>query len=149
MPDRGSEVYKDIHKEIKRECRQAKENYLNTKCKDIEDDKRHNSREMYRKVREINKKRSHKWGGTIENKNGRILFEAEEVRERWAEYVEELYNDNDRQDDGEGREINLELPILESEVVTALARMGKNKACGVDQIPTEFLKQMGENGTKC
>ena len=71
------------------------------------------------------------------------------MRERWAEYVEELYNDNDRQDDGDGREINLELPILESEVVTALARMGKNKACGVDQIPTEFLKQMGENGTKC
>ena len=49
---------------------------------------------MYDKVKELTKKCTLKDGGPITDKNGKILFDQEEVDKRWVEYIKELYGDD-------------------------------------------------------
>ena len=82
--------------------------------------------------------------GTIKNRKGKGLTEAEEIKKRWQEYTEELYkkglNDPDNHD---GVIIHLEPDILECEVKWPLRNITINKASGGDGIPAvvfHFLK---------
>ena len=87
--------YNVINKEIVDECRQAKENWLNEQCEEIESlEKQHKTKEMYDKVKELTKKCTLKGGGSITDKNGKILFDQEEIDKRWVEYIKELYDDD-------------------------------------------------------
>ena len=56
--------------------------------------KQHKTKEMYDKVKELTKKCTLKGGGYITDKNGKILFEQEEIDKRWVEYIKELYDDD-------------------------------------------------------
>ena len=78
---------------------------MNNKCKEFEDlDKRHKSREMRKKIKEVtNKRKSRAGNNCIKDKLGKMLFDTEDVTNRWVEYVDELYND----DRGEPPEILL------------------------------------------
>ena len=77
------------------ECRQAKENWLNEQCEEIESlEKQHKTKEMYDKVKGLTKKCTVRSGGSITDKNGKILFYQEENCKRWVEYIKELYDDN-------------------------------------------------------
>ena len=85
--------YNVINKEIVDEYRQAKENWLNEQCEETESlEKQHKTKEMYDKVKEITKKFTQKGGGSITEKNGKILFDQKEIAKRWVEYRKELYN---------------------------------------------------------
>ena len=79
--------------------------------------------------------------GTIKDKNGQDLTEAEKIRKRWQEYTEELLkkglNDLDNHD---GVVTHLETDILECEVKWALGTITMNKASGGNAIPAELLK---------
>ena len=87
--------YNVINKEIVDECRQAKENWLNEQYEEIENlEKQHKTKEMYGKVKELTKKCTLKGEGSITDKNGKILFDKEEIDKRWVEYIKELYNDD-------------------------------------------------------
>ena len=87
--------YNVISKEIVGECRQAKENWLNEQCKEIESlEKQHKTKEMHDKVKELTKKCTLKSGGSIADKYGKILFDQEEIVKRWVEYIKELYDDD-------------------------------------------------------
>ena len=69
--------------------------------------------------------------GTIKDKNGRDLVDAEEIKKRWKEYMEELYKkDSDVLDDYDGMVSHPEPDILESEVKWALGSTAVNKASG-------------------
>ena len=74
--------------------------------------------------------------GSIKDRNGMDLTEAEGIKKRWQEYTEELYkkelHDQDNQDDVI---TDLEPDILECEVKWALERITTNKASGGDRIP--------------
>ena len=74
--------------------------------------------------------------GSIKNRNGKNLTEAEEIKKRWQEYTEELYkkglNDPDNHD---GVVTHLEPDILECGVKWALGSITMNKASGGDGIP--------------
>ena len=48
---------------------------------------------MYDKMKELTKKCTQKCGGSITDKNGKILFDQEEIAKRWFEYIKELYDD--------------------------------------------------------
>ena len=69
--------------------------------------------------------------GTIKDRNGKDLTEAEEIKKRWQEYIEERYkqglNDPDNQSDVV---THLELYILECEVQWALGSTATDKASG-------------------
>ena len=78
--------------------------------------------------------------GTIKHKNNMDLMEAEDVKKRWQEYIEELYkrdlNDPDHHD---GVITQLESDILVCEVKWALGKLTINKANGSDRIPAELF----------
>ena len=69
--------------------------------------------------------------GTIKDRNGRDLTEAEDIKKRWREYTEELYKkDHHDSDNHDGMNTHLEPDILECEVKWALGSITKNKASG-------------------
>ena len=86
--------------------------------------------------------------GTIKDRNGMDLTEAEELKKRWQEYTE-LYkkglNDPDNHD---GVVTHLELDILECEVKWALGSVTVNKDSGRDGIPAELLKILKDDAVK-
>ena len=49
---------------------------------------------MYDKVRQLKKKCTQKGEGSITDKNGKMLFDQEEIAMRWVEYIKELYDDD-------------------------------------------------------
>ena len=72
----------------------------------------------------------------IKDKNGKDLREAEEIRKRWQEYTEKLYQkDLSDLDNHDGVAIHLEPDILECEVKWALESITTNRASGGDEIP--------------
>ena len=79
--------------------------------------------------------------GLIKNRNGRDLTEAEDIKNRWQEYTEELYkkdlHDPDNHDD---MITHLEPDILECEVKWALGSITTNKASGGEVIPVELFQ---------
>ena len=77
--------------------------------------------------------------GTIKNRNGMDLTEAEDIQKRWQEYTEELYKkDLHDPDNHDGVITHLEPDILECEVKWALGSITTNKASGGDGIPVEL-----------
>ena len=79
--------------------------------------------------------------GTIKNRNGTDLTEAEDVRKRWQEYTEELYKkDLHDPDNHDGVITHLGPDILEFEVKWDLGSITTNKASGGDGIPVELLQ---------
>ena len=79
--------------------------------------------------------------GSIKDRNGKDLTEAEDIKKRWQEYTEELYKrDLHDQDNHNGVIIHLEPDILECEVNWALGSITMNKASGRDGTPVELFQ---------
>ena len=98
------------------------------------------TRDLFKKIREI-KGTFHAKMGTIKDRNGIDLTEAEDIKKRWQDYTEELYKkDHSDPDTHDGVITHLEPDILESEVKWALGSITMNKASGGDGIPVSYLK---------
>ena len=79
--------------------------------------------------------------GTITDRNGRDLTEADAIKKRWQEYTEELYKkDRHKPDNHDGLITHLEPDILECEVKWTLGSITMNIARGGDGIPIEYFK---------
>src|SRR3989441_4222356 len=146
---RDEEQHKKLKQEIRKLCRQVKDKYYEDKCKEIEIlDKAHSQLLMYQKIKELRPK-GNRGLQTIKSKQGNVLVEKEEVMERWAEYVEELYKDENRGVDDiiEMGQMENEVYTICSEEIEAVIRdLPKGKACGSDNISAELLQCMGEKG---
>ena len=87
--------------------------------------------------------------GSIKDKNGMDLSEAEDIKKRWQEYTEELYKkDLHDPDNHDGVISYLEADILECEVKLALRSITMNKASGCDGIPVELLQILKDDAVK-
>ena len=87
--------------------------------------------------------------GTIKDKQGRDLVDAEEIKKRWEEYTEELYKkDLNETDYYDGVVSHPEPDILECEIKWALRSSAVNKASGCDKIPAELFKSLKEDAIK-
>ena len=87
--------------------------------------------------------------GSIKDKNGMDLTEAEDIKKRWQEYTEELYKkDLHDPDNHDGVITELEPDILECEVKQALGSIIINKARGGDGIPVELFQMLKDNAVK-
>ena len=96
------------------------------------------TRELFKKIRD-NKGIFHAKMGSIKDRNGMDLTEAEDIKKRWQEYTEELYKkDLHDPDNHDGVIIRLEPDMLECEVKWALENITTNKASG-DGIPVELF----------
>ena len=106
------------------------------------------TRELYRKIRDT-KETFHEKIGTIKDRNGMDLTEAEYIKKRWQEYTEELYKkDLNVPDNHNGVITHLEPDILEGKVKWALGIITMNKASGGDGIPLELLQILKDDAVK-
>ena len=87
--------------------------------------------------------------GSIKDRNGRDLTEAEDIKKRWQEYTEELYK-KDLHDphNHDGVITHLEPDILECEVNWASGSITTNKASGGDGIPVELFQILKDDAVK-
>ena len=87
--------------------------------------------------------------GSIKDRNGMDLTEAEDIQKRWQEYTEELYKkDLHDPDNHDGVITHLEPDILECEVKWALESITMNKASGGDEIPVELFQTLKDDAVK-
>ena len=84
--------------------------------------------------------------GSIKDRNGMNLTEAEDIKKRWQEYTEELYKKDLH--DHDGVITHLEPDILECEVKWALESITLNKARGGDGIPVELFQILKDDAVK-
>ena len=132
--------YKHLNVEFQRIARRDKKAFFSDQCKEIEENNRMGkTRDLFRKMRDT-KGTFHAKMGTIKDRNGVALTEAEDTKKRWQEYMKELYKkellDLDNHD---GVITHLEPDNLECEVKWALESVTTNKASGGDGIPVELF----------
>ena len=106
------------------------------------------TRDLFKKIRDT-KRIFHAKMGTIKDKNGMDLTEAEDTKKRWQEYTEELYQkDLHDPDNHNGVITHLDSDILELEVKWALGNITKNKPSGGDRIPVELFQILKDDAVK-
>ena len=85
------ERYKHLNAEFQRIARRDKKAFLSNQCKEIEENNRMGrTRDRFKKIRDI-EGTFHAKMGSIKNRNGMELTEAEDIKKRWQEYTEALY----------------------------------------------------------
>ena len=108
------ERYTPVNGEFQRIARRDKKAFLSDHCKEIEENNRMGkARNFFKKIRDT-KGTFHAKMGTIKDRNGMNLTEAEDIKKKWQKYTEELYkNDLHDSDNHNGVITHLELDILE------------------------------------
>ena len=85
------ERYTHLNAEFQRIVRRDKKAFLSDQCKEIEENNRKGKiRDLFKKIRDT-KRTCHSKMGSINDRNGMDLTEAEDIKKRWQEYTEELY----------------------------------------------------------
>ena len=111
--NREKERYTHLNAEFQRIARREMKAFLSDQCKEIEENNRMGkTRDLFKKIRNT-KGIFHAKMGTIKDRNGRDLTEAEDTKKRWQEYTEELYKKDLHDPDNHGGVITyLEPDIL-------------------------------------
>ena len=106
------------------------------------------TRDLFKKIRDT-KGTFHAKMGLIKDRNGMDRTEAEDIKKRWQEHMEELYKkDLHDPDNHDGVITHLEPDILECEVKWALETITTNKASGGDGIPVELFQILEDDAVK-
>ena len=106
------------------------------------------TRDLFKKIRDT-KGIFYAKMGSIKDRNGMDLTEAEDIMKRWQEYTEELYKkDLNDPDNHDGVITDLEPDLLECEVQWALESITTNKASGGDAIPVGLFQILKDNAVK-
>ena len=137
---RAKERYTHVNAELQRIARRDKE---------IEENNRmEKTRDLFKNIRDT-KGIFHAKMGSIKDRNGMDLAEAEDIKKRWQEYTEELYKtDLHDQDSHNGMITHIEPDILECEVKWPLGSITMNKASGGDGIPVELFQILKNDAVK-
>ena len=105
------------------------------------------TRELFKKIRDT-KGTFHAKMGSIKDRNGMDLTEAEDIKKRWQECTGLYKKGLNDQGNHDGMVIHLEPDILECEVKWALGSITKNKASGGDGILAELFQILKDNAVK-
>ena len=135
------ERYTQLNAEFQRIPKRNKKAFLSDQCKEIEENNRiGRTRDLFKEIRDT-KGTFHAQIGTIKDRNGMDLTEADDIKKRWQDYTEELYKKDLHNPDNHDDVItHLEPDILECEGKWALGSITMSKASGGDGIPVELLK---------
>ena len=139
----------NLNAEFQRIARRDKKALLSDQSKEIEENNRMGkSRDLFKKIRDT-KGIFHATMGTIKDRNGMDLTEAGDIKKRWQEYTEELYNKDLHDPDNQNGVItHLEPDILECEGKWVLGSITTNKASGSDGIPVELFQILRDDAVK-
>ena len=143
------ERYTHLNAEFQRIARRDKKAFLSDQCKEIEENNRMGkTRDLFKKIRDT-KGKFHAKMVSIKDRNGMDLTEAEDIKKRWQEYMEELYKkDLHDPDNHDGVITHLEPDILECEVKWALGSIPTNKLSGGDGIPAKLFQILKDDAMK-
>ena len=87
----GKERYTHLNAEFQRIAQRDKKAFLSDQCKEIEENNRMgNTRDLFKKIRDT-KGTFHAKMGSIKDRNGMDLTEADDIKKRWKGYTEEMY----------------------------------------------------------
>ena len=133
--------YTHLNAEFQRTARRDKKAFLSDQGKEIEENNRlGKTSDLFKKISDT-QGIFHAKMSSIKDRNGRDLTEAEDIKNKWQEYTEELYkkclHDPDNHD---GVITDLEPDILECEVQWALGSITMNKASGGDGFPVDLFQ---------
>ena len=135
--------------EFQRIVRRDKKAFLSDQCKEIEENNRiGNTRYILKKIRDT-KGTFHAKMGSIKDRYGMDITEAEDIKKRWQEYIGEVYKKYlQNPDNHDGVIPHLEPDIMECEVKWALGSITTNKASGSDGIPVELFYILKDDAVK-
>ena len=126
--------------EVQRIANINKKDFLSEHCKEIEENNRMGkTRDLYKNIRDI-KVTFHAKMGSIKDRNGMDLTEAEDIKKRWQEYTALHKKDLHDPDNHDGVITHLEPDILECEVKWVLGSRSMNKTSGGDGIPVDLFQ---------
>ena len=139
-----------MNAEFQRIARRDKKAFLGDQYKEIEENNRTGkTRDLFNKTRNTKGTTFHTKMGSIKDRNGMELTEAQGTKNRWQEYTEELYKKDPHDPDKHDVVItHLEPDILECEVKRALESITMNKASGGDGIPVELFQILKDDALK-
>ena len=144
-----NERYIHLNAEFQRIVRRHKKAFVSDQCKEIEENNRMGKiRDLFKKIKDT-KGAFHAKMGTIKERNGMGLREAEDIKKRWQEYTEELHKkDLHDPDNYDGMITCLEPDIMECEVKWALGSITMNKASGSDGISADLFKILKDDAVQ-
>ena len=106
------------------------------------------TRNLFKKIRDTKGTFQAKMG-SIKDRNGMDLTEAEDIKKKWQEYTEELYKkDLHDPDNHDGVITHLEPDILECEIKWTLGSITTNKARAGDGMPAELFQILKADAVK-
>ena len=144
------ERYTHLNAEFQRIARRDKKAFLSDQCTEIEENNRMGkTTELFKRIRDT-KGIFHAKMGSVKDRNGMDLTEAEDSKKRWQEYTELYKKDLHDPDNHDGviTHTHLEPDILECEVKWALGSITTNKASGDDRIPVELFQILKDDAMK-
>ena len=147
MKSKGEkERYKHLNAEFQRIARRDKKAFFSDQCKEIEETNRiGKTRDLFKKIRDT-KRIFHGKMGSIKDRNGMDITEAEDIKKRWQQYTEELYKkDLQDKDNHDGVITHLELDILKCD---ALGSICTNKTSGSHGILVQLFQILKDNAVK-
>ena len=135
------ERYTHLNAEIQRIARRDKKAFLSDQCKDIKESNRMGkTKDLFKNIRDT-KGTFHAKMGTIKDRNGMDLTEAEDLKKRWQKYTIELYKkDLHDPDNHDGVITHLEANILECKVKWALKASLQTKLVEVIEFQWSYFK---------
>ena len=130
-----------MNSEFQRIARRDKKAFLSNQCKEIEENNRMGkTRDLFKKIRGT-KRTFHAKIGTVKDRNGMNLTEAEDIKKRWQEYTELYKKDLYHSDNHDGVITHLEPDILECKVKWALGSITTKLVQVMEfQLSWNFLK---------
>ena len=145
---RRKESYIPLNAELQRIARRDKKAFFSNQYKEIEENNRMGKIDLFKKIKDT-KRTFHAKMGSIKDRNGMDLTEAEDIKKRWQEYTGELYKKQLHDPDNHDSVItHLEPDILECEVKWALGSITTNKASGGGGIPVERFQILKYDAVK-
>ena len=149
--EQAKKEYRRLNNELRRETEKARECWWRKQCEELEELQRKGMHgKVYTKIRKLQENRG-KSNTAINDKQGKLLTEGREVRNRWKEYIEELYDTENAptENDMSGKPStedadDLGPSLLREEIEQAIKEMKTGKAEGIDNIPVEMIQNLGE-----
>ncbi|GFS27117.1 RNA-directed DNA polymerase from mobile element jockey-like [Elysia marginata] len=142
------DAYETLHKQIRKKCDEAKEKWLNEKCKNMDLCGKRKPHMIYKNTEEMVGRKTCSSTGCLKAKNGNIIIKKDKILERWAEYIHELFDDNRKHDHNVMKRNFAGPPIMKDEARAAIRKMKAGKATGPDGTAVEMIEALEEYGVE-
>lgn len=139
--------YRQIHRTIRGKIKEAKEKWLEERCKEIEElEGKYDYHNMYKQIRDMVTQRNKTPQYIVDN--GKIVASTSELLKVWKSYIESLFYDERPETCINPGEEMSGPPITKEEIEKAILSMKNNKAPGPDDIHAEIIKLMKETDSQ-